>query len=129
MGGPASVDEYIRGFPPDVAAALESVRRTIRRALPGCEEVISYQIAAFRVSGANVVYLAGWKRHLSLYPIPPADAALLAEIAPYRAGKGTLRFPLASPIPHDLVERVVRALLAQRQQGRGAGAERDAPSA
>ena len=48
--------------------------------------------------------------------MPDADPAFAAELAPYLAGKGTLRFPLGEPIPAGLIERVV-TLLAQQRHG------------
>ena len=47
---------------------LEQIRSTIRKALPGAEEVISYKIPAYKLHGSPVLYFAGWKQHYSLYP-------------------------------------------------------------
>ncbi|MGH8928454.1 MAG: iron chaperone, partial [Acidimicrobiia bacterium] len=110
----ASIDQYIASFPPDVQVVLEEVRRSIRRAAPGTEETISYQIPTFTLRGRYVVYFAGWKNHLSVYPIPEVDQKLEQEMSPYRAGKGTLRFPLSEPIPYELIERVVGRLIKQK---------------
>ena len=63
-----SVDEYIATHPEDVQAILQRVRSTIRKAVPGAEEVISYQIPTYKLHGGYVVYFAGWKQHYSLYP-------------------------------------------------------------
>jgi uncharacterized protein YdhG (YjbR/CyaY superfamily) len=38
-----SVDEYITTQPEDVQSILQRVRSTIRKAVPGAAEVISYQ--------------------------------------------------------------------------------------
>jgi uncharacterized protein YdhG (YjbR/CyaY superfamily) len=110
----ATVDEYIASFPPEVQEALQAVRGALRKAAPGTDETISYGIPTLTLDGQYVVYFAGWKRHISLYPIPADDPVLASEMAPYIAGKGTLRFPLNMPIPLDLVERVVEGLLRQR---------------
>jgi uncharacterized protein YdhG (YjbR/CyaY superfamily) len=110
----ATVDEYIASFPPEVQEALQAVRGALRKAAPGTDETISYGIPTLTLDGQYVVYFAGWKRHVSLYPIPGDDPVLASEMAPYVAGKGTLRFPLNKPIPLDLVERVVEGLLRQR---------------
>lgn len=109
-----SVDAYIGSFPPDVRPKLESVRQAISHALPGTEETISYDIPTFTLNGRYVVYFAGWKRHISVYPIPSGDEPLERELAPYVSGKGTLKFPLDKPIPLELVERLARLLLRQR---------------
>ena len=60
------------------------------------------------------MYFAGWKHHVAVYPIPSADEAFERELAPYRAAKGTLKFPLKQPIPFDLIERVAVLLAEQR---------------
>jgi uncharacterized protein YdhG (YjbR/CyaY superfamily) len=111
---PAAVDDYIAAFTPDVQASLRVVRRAIREAAPDAVEGISYGIPTFFVNGRYLVYLAGWKRHVSLYPVPDGDASLEAELAPHRSGKGTLQFPLGTAIPDGLIVRVVTALRAQQ---------------
>lgn len=114
MTTPATIDDYLATFPPEVQAKLATVREAIRRVAPRCQETVGYGIPAYTLDGRYVVYFAGWKRHISLYPIPDTDAALAQEMLPYRAGRGTLRFPLTEPIPVGLVERVVALLLERR---------------
>ena len=63
------------------------------------------------------MYFAGWKHHVSVYPVPMGDANFEQEIEPYRAGKGTLKFPLAEPISYGLIEQVVTLLLEERRIG------------
>jgi len=104
-----SVDEYIARHPEDVQAILQRVRGAIRKALPGAEEVISYQIPAYRLQHGAVLYFAGWKQHYSLYPATGGlVAAFKAELAPYEVSKGTIRFPLSRPVPLGLIGRIAR---------------------
>lgn len=110
----ATVDDYIAAFPDDVQAILRKVRTTLLKAVPGAGERISYNIPTVTVDGKYVVYFSGWKNHVSVYPVPGGDAALDAELAPYKAGKGTLKFPLTKPIPYELIGKVGRALAAQK---------------
>jgi uncharacterized protein YdhG (YjbR/CyaY superfamily) len=110
----ATIDDYISSFPEDVQIILEEVRRTIRNAAPAADETISYQIPTITLNGKYLVYFAAWKHHIGLYPIPTADEAFEQELAPYRAAKGTLRFPLRKPIPYDLIERLAARLVKQR---------------
>lgn|SRR5215510_995447 len=105
----ASVGDYLLAQPPEQRRALERVRRAIRKALPGIEEVISYRIPAFRLNGRIVLYCAAWKTHYSLYPSSNRlVAAFKTELAPYAIGKGTIRFPLAEAVPAKLIERIAR---------------------
>jgi uncharacterized protein YdhG (YjbR/CyaY superfamily) len=103
-----SVDEYISTFPKATQAVLQRVRGTIRKALPRAEEVISYQIPAYKLDGERVIYFAGWARHYSLYPVGKAAKALEKELAPYEVDTGTVRFPLSKPVPVKLIERITK---------------------
>ena len=104
-----SVDEYIAKQPPDVQAVLQRVRAVLRKALPGAEEGISYQIPTYQRDGAYVVYFAGWKQHYSLYPATERlVAAFKKDLAGYELSKGTIRFPLSEPVPAKLIERIAR---------------------
>ena len=107
---PRNVDEYIAGFPENVQIVLERVRSTIRKALPGSKEVISYKIPAFSLNGSRVLYLAGWKQHYSLYPSTrQLELAFKKELAPYEVnGKGTIRFPLSEPVPVKLILSIAK---------------------
>jgi len=104
-----SVDEYIGSQPETVQGVLERVRATIRKALPGAEEVISYQIPAYKLHGRAVLYFAGWKQHYSLYPATGRVlGALQDELAPYEISKGTIRFPLDQRVPVKLIGRIAK---------------------
>ena len=119
-----SVDEYIATHPEDVQAILRRVRSTLRKALPDAEEVISYQIPAFRLHGTYVVYYAGWKQHYSLYPASERlVAAFKGDLAGYEISKGTIRFPLSEPVPAKLIERIAK-FLAKEAAGRAKWTER-----
>ena len=92
-----SVEEYVSSFAPDVQAILKKARRAIRKAAPGAEEVISYQIIVFKVNGKRMVYLGGWKNHVGLYPIPVFDQEFEEEVSAYRQPKTRSNFPCESP--------------------------------
>lgn len=111
---PGTIDDYIGAFPTDVRTILQEVRARLRIAVPTADEGISYGIPVFILDGRYLVYFAGWKHHISVYPLPEGDATLTEAMAPYVAGKGTLKFPLAEPIPYDLIERVAARLLEER---------------
>lgn len=118
---PRTIDEYIAGFPNDVQAILEKIRRTIRKAAPGAEETIKYGMPTFTLEG-NLVYFAAFKKHIGFYP-PPAtrDAKLKKELAAYEGAKGSLKFPLDEPIPLGLISRIVKL----RVKGNMASAKAD----
>jgi uncharacterized protein YdhG (YjbR/CyaY superfamily) len=107
---PKTIDEYIAAFPLPVQGVLKRVRSTIRKAIPGAEEVISYNIPTYKLHGRAVLYFAGWKQHYSLYPSTDhLLAAFKDDLAPYEvSGKGTIRFPLSEPVPAKLIEGIAK---------------------
>jgi uncharacterized protein YdhG (YjbR/CyaY superfamily) len=113
----ATVDEYICSRPEGVQSIIQDVRRTLRNAIPGAGEKISYQMPTITLDGSSLLYFAAWKHHIGLYPIPTADEALEQELAPYRSGRDTVRFPLRQPMPHDLIERLAALLVQRRKEG------------
>lgn len=117
---PTSVDAYIASFPPEVQALLQQVRQVVREAAPDAQELIGYQMPAFRQHGV-LVYFAAFKRHIGLYPPVRGDAALARALAPYAGEKGNLRFPLDAPIPLELIDRIVRLRVGQDRSQAAAG--------
>ena len=104
-----SVDQYIAAQPEAVRGILERVRGIIRKAIPKAEEVISYQIPAYKLPGGAALYFAGWKQHFSLYPATDhVVAALKEELAAHKVSRGTIRFALTEPVPAKLIDRIAR---------------------
>ncbi|WP_206063201.1 DUF1801 domain-containing protein [Nocardioides sp. HDW12B] len=108
-----TVKEYLDSFPDDVAEVLRQVQDRIRAAAPGADEVISYGIPTMRLEGRNLVHFAGWRHHVSIYPVPDDVSSLEPEIDRYLAGRGTLKLPLSEPMPLELIEKVAHLLVAQ----------------
>ena len=108
-----SIDEYISTFPAEIQAVLEKVRQAIRHAAPEAAETMSYGIPTFDLNGKHLVFFAGWKQHISLYPLPAGDEAFQQELAHYKRAKGTIQFPFDKPIPYDFVEQIVTFLIRE----------------
>ena len=104
---PKDIDQYIAGFPVDVQKILEKIRITIRKAAPGAEETIKYQMPTFTLNG-NLIHFAAFKKHIGLYPVPRGDESFKDELSGYDGEKSTARFPLDKPIPFDLISRIVK---------------------
>lgn len=116
-----SVSEYIAARPPEARGALRKVRGAIRKALPKAEEIISYQIPAYKLNGRIVIFFAGWKAHYSIYPAQRRLVAAFKEkLAPYEVNnKGTIRFPLSEPVPVRLIEAIARFRAKEVTENRG----------
>jgi uncharacterized protein YdhG (YjbR/CyaY superfamily) len=112
MGDPTTVDEYMATLAPDRREAMEQMRATIRAAAPDATEVITYKMPGFTSGGQNLVSYDAFGRHYSLFAGRAAVEALGDRVAPYLAGKSTIRFPADEPIPTGLVTEVVNVRLA-----------------
>lgn len=114
MPKPATIPEYLDSLSPDQRTALDALITAIRAAVPDAEEVISYDMPAFKVDGRLLVSCAAFTAHSSLFPASAVVCQRLGdEVAPYVVGRGTFRFRAGLPIPTDLVTRIVRIRLEE----------------
>ena len=110
---PTTVEEYLAGFDAEPRHALDALRALVHECLPGAGEKISYQIPTVTLDGRAVLYFAGWKKHMSLYPVPSGDADYEALVAPYRAAKDAVHLRYDAPLPTEVVVRIVGLLAAR----------------
>ncbi|MEJ2287781.1 MAG: DUF1801 domain-containing protein [Deinococcales bacterium] len=103
-----TIDEYIAGFPEPVQTKLEALRRTIRRAVPQANEAIQYGIPAFELRG-NLVHFGVFGDHIDFYPVASGTETFARDLASYRLGRNSARFPLDRPLPLELISRIVRS--------------------
>ena len=114
-----SVDQYLAAQPAAMRRVLTRVRNTIRKALPGVEESISYQLPTYKLNGRPVIYFAGWKEHYSIYPSTRVVVETLGDaLAPCEVEKGTIRFQLDEPVPVKLIASIAK-LRAREVVGKG----------
>lgn len=101
------IDSYIASQPVEVRERLEQIRQTIKSVAPNAEEIISYQMPAFKYHGI-LVYFAAFKNHIGFYALPSGNAEFEKELSIYKQGKGSVQFPLDKPIPFSLIKRIVK---------------------
>ncbi len=102
-----TTDRYFAKFPPPVRKVLQQMRAAIKRAAPQAKEKISYGMPAYELNG-NLVYFAGYERHIGFYATPTGHAAFAKDLARYKKGKGSVQFPLDEPLPLKLIEKMVK---------------------
>jgi uncharacterized protein YdhG (YjbR/CyaY superfamily) len=109
-----TVDAYSAALPDQPRAVLDNIRRLIAIRVPGVRESIRYQMPVFTINGIYLVYVGAWKHHIGLYPIPELPQGLEADIALYRTKTDTVRFLYKQPIPYELIEHLIDALVSIR---------------
>jgi uncharacterized protein YdhG (YjbR/CyaY superfamily) len=111
-----NIDEYLEGFPALTKKMLQQVRATVKKTAPRAEEVISYSIPACKLNNRILIFFAGWKDHISMYPVPRANQTLQKEISRYQTGKGTLQFPLDKPLPVKFISKIVKLRMKENSE-------------
>jgi len=101
------IDTYIATFPKETQVLLEQIRTTIRNAAPEAEEVISYQMPAYKLNGI-LFYFAGYKNHIGFYPTSTGIEAFKKELSVYKGAKGSVQFPIDKPLPIELITEIVK---------------------
>jgi len=112
-----AVRAYLAALPPDARKRLLQMRALIRGAAPEAVEHFSYSMPGFRLAGKTLVWYAAFKHHTSLFPITPSlIKAHALDLGGFETAKGTVRFPLADPLPVALVKRIVKARAAEARK-------------
>ena len=114
----ARLRQYLAGQPPATRRQLRRIRELVRAAIPRATDGFSYSIPAVRVDGRLLLWYAGWKAHCSIYPVSAAVRRALGRgLAKYAVSKGTIRFPLDTPLPATLIRRLAKARLSELATG------------
>ena len=110
----SEVDSYLADVEEPKRSTLQQVRQTILEVMPEAEEGISYGLPAFRLKGKVIAGFAAFKNHLSYLPHSGSVFPVLRdEVAPYKTSTGALQFPIDSPLPKPLVQRLVSVRISQ----------------
>ena len=102
-----TVNEYLATITPEKRSMLEELRQVIIKAAPKAEEVINYNMPAYKMNRV-LVYFAAGKNHIGFYPTPNPIKVFSKELSKYKTSKGASQFPLDKPIPKKLVSDIVK---------------------
>ena len=101
------INSYIALQIPEIRPTLEKLRFTIHKAIPEAEEVISYQMPAFKLNGI-VIYFAAFKKHYSIFIRPKYMEHFQQELTAYKTSKSAVNIPLNQDVPEELVTKIVQ---------------------
>jgi uncharacterized protein YdhG (YjbR/CyaY superfamily) len=117
----AQVRAYFAALGPDVRATLRKLEKMVHAAVPRAEQGFTYRMPCVRIDDRPVVWYAGFKRHVSLFPMTaPIVRAHAAALRGYEKSTGTIRFPLDRlPSPALVKKLVMTRLLEMHKEKRG----------
>jgi uncharacterized protein YdhG (YjbR/CyaY superfamily) len=108
------IDEYLEGLEEPKRTTLGKLRRTILGIVPDAGQGISYGVPAFKLGGKTIAGFAAFKNHLSYLPHSGSVFPQLEEeLSGYSRSSGALRFGIDTPLPRELVERLIAVRVRQ----------------
>ena len=108
MSGSGQVDEYLAALPEERRRVMQQLRDILVNGAPEAEEAIAYKMPALRWKDRFFMSYDAFKSHYSLFPwTEQMEKELGDEIQPFLSGKGTLRFVADTPLPAELIRRIV----------------------
>lgn len=112
MGKYSTVDDYINDQPDNSKELLRILKKCILEAVPEATETFTYGVPAFILVKEGKmdqqIMIAGFKKHVGLYPHPTTIEKFTDELKDYKKGKGSVQFPFGEPIPRELIVEMVR---------------------
>ncbi len=108
------VEHYLDGLDEPRRAALSELRDTIAAIVPDAEQCLSYGMPAFKLRGKTIAGFAAFKSHLSYLPHSGSVISQLArETEGYTKTKGSLHFAVDTPLPEQLVRKLLAVRMAE----------------
>lgn len=107
-----NVDEYFDSQPENTKKKLFELKECILNAEPYATELLNYNIPAYALvkngKREQQIMIAGYKKHVGLYPHPTTMEKFDSELTEYKRAKGSVQFPLDKPLPKELIIRMIK---------------------
>lgn len=104
-----SINEYHQAFPEEISDRMQTIRELTHKVAREAEEVISYQIPAFKIGKKFLIYYGAFEKHLTISH--PWSEALLkkfeTELKAFKVSKSVIQFPHNAKLPLDFIERIL----------------------
>ena len=118
MPKPKTVDQYIDATPEPGRALIEGIRAVCRDAAPSANEALKWGHPAYVHADGTILFMfSGHKAHASLAFTPSTKAAFERDLAAYKTGKGTFALPYGSPLPEELLRRMIEFRIREYEVG------------
>lgn len=105
-----TIDEYHKVHNGEALKRMQSIRELVRKVAPETQEVISYQIPAFRIGDKfHLLYYCVFPKHLTISSVW-SEAMLKefeTELKDYKVSKSAIQLPLDKPLPLDLIKQIL----------------------
>lgn len=111
-----TVEQYLATFPENIQSRLLEIRAVIKVNAPDAEEMISYNIPAFKYHGM-LIYYSAYTNHISI-SIPPSKVyeAFKKELSVYKVSTSAIQLPNNQPLPLALIGAMTKFRLKENTE-------------
>lgn len=106
-----TIDEYHHAFSGEALTRMQTIRELVHQVAPEVNEVISYQIPAFKIGEKfHLIYYCAFPKHLTISS--PWSEAMLKELEDDLKGmkisKSAIQLPLDKELPTGLIVKILK---------------------
>lgn len=102
-----SVDSYIKNQPIENQEKLTRIRKIILETIQDAQEVISYQMPAYKTKSGVIIYFGAFKNHHSLFFRPKYLIEFKEDLKEYSQTKSAIHIPYSDEFPEDLLIKML----------------------
>jgi uncharacterized protein YdhG (YjbR/CyaY superfamily) len=106
-----SIDEYHIAFSGDILKRMQAIRELVHKVAPQAEEVISYQIPAFKLGDKyHLIYYCAFPNHLTISSVWTDEMLkeFAVDLKGMKVSKSAIQFTHDKPLPTDLIKRILK---------------------
>lgn len=108
MEKPTTVDEYIAALEDPAASRLRELRELARETVPEASEALKWGSPAYLHPRGKILFVCSAHRsHANVTVTPSTREAFAEELTEFETGKGSVKLPYATPVPTDLLRRMI----------------------
>lgn len=102
---PTTVTEYIEAAPEPAQGKLREIRAVLKKVAPHATETLKWGSPVFE-EGRILFSYSAHTSHLNFSPTGPAMEPFKKELAAFKTGKDTIKFPYDQPLPKALIRKI-----------------------
>ncbi len=115
---PTTIAQYIASAPKESQEKLRQIYECIAKSAPDAQEGLKWSMPAFSYTRILVMF-AGFRHHVGFYPTPSAVKAFEKELKKYKIAKGSIQFPLDTPLPLALIKKITAFRIKEEKKEGG----------
>ena len=103
------IDKYLNKIEPEKRRQLEKIRSIAKQVVPDATEIISYGMPTLQYKGKSFLAFSAHTNHIGIYPFGGVEIEVFKdELTDFGLSRGTIRVPYESPLPKNLLVKIIK---------------------